>query len=176
MATMSALEATDSRLGVMWRRQPISNGGGREVAVMAAGGPSEDEEEEDQRVPIRPPDTAAGLSPEAKPPAGIHSIRDSSATSGASRGRKTTFVAVAKVAKVSSCLQNQLSTDLEDFRAPTPRPMLPPTVPQLSESPMFQWKLSSPPPRRVSPIPSSYRPGSPQPRHEAFNCLSFTVH
>ena len=147
---MSAPEADHPT--VVWRRQSFCPG--REVAVMAAGGPFEDS------------DTADHMK---EPPAVSAAVRSNGADCG--RERKTSFIAAAKVVKITSALQCQLST--EDFRAPTPRP-LPPS--QLSESPMFQWKLSSPPPRRsISPLPTAYnnhhhRPGSPALRQGVEPC------
>jgi len=180
---MSTLDTDPHPMAVMWRRQPLTAGVGREVAVMAAGGPTEGEG--DRR--IQPSDSARG--PSRPTSVALSSdVRDlvaSSSTSSVSdinngqrSRRKATFAAVAKTAAVSSTLQHQLSADLEDFRAPTPLPQLPPTPPahqELSESPMFQWKLSSPPPRRVFPPPTFSRPGSPAQRHGYAGVLLVTM-
>ncbi len=153
---MSTLDTEAHPVAVMWRRQPLTTGVGREVAVMAAGGPSEDKEDRQ----MRPSDCARAST--------LSSGVDNSY--GQRSRQKKSFVAVARAASICSPLQHQLSVDLEDFRAPTPLPQLPPTPPPANlelmvESPMFQWKLSSPPPRRVSPTPTFSRPGSPSLRH-----------
>jgi hypothetical protein len=169
---MSAVGTTADQPAVIWRRQPISPTGGREVAVMAACGSLEEEDRADR---------IQGQS--CRPAAAVTSLRPSTATTMSSGAeRKASFSAVARAARLSSSFQCQLSTDVVDFRAPTPRPgASPPPPAHQSESPMFQWKLSSPPPRRASPIPSGYiiqRPVSPslrQSNHFNWDLFSYKL-
>jgi hypothetical protein len=161
MSAVGAAAAADQP-AVIWRRQPISPTGGREVAIMAAGGSLEEDDKADR---------SQGES--GRPPA-VSLLRPctSNTTSNGSE-RKASFGAVARAVRLSSSFQCQLSADVVDFRAPTPRPKASPPPAHQSESPMFQWKLSSPPPRRASPIPSGYinhRPVSPSLRQGIAAC------